>query len=147
MRRLWKWLLFGLWLTFPTLGYPAELRSGSVSTPSFSCSTVQATDVFWANPTSGTIYIRHVTIWLGATWQPIDTGALVSRKSDGLLLAFVAFDRYQPPSALHQWTETFSPDSIPLVAGDSLDLRAWCYGASGINGQMWLGVWYTTTGP
>lgn len=135
-------LLLGFWSVTATA---AELQTLTIGTSSFSCNTVNVEEQSWVNTTGGPIHVQRVVLWMGATGHPIDTGALLKRQSDQMILSIVAYDRYQPPAALHQWGDTFTPHSFLVAPGDELTLRAWCYGGAGINGQMFAEVWWTTT--
>ena len=136
-------LLFSLVLA-STL-YAGEIKSGYMDSGPYSANS-SLLQYNWVNSTGAPIYIKQVTIWLGADMgMQTDLFACVYKMSDGTQLSCVGWDRYASPTGLHQWTQTFAPDWITLLPGDALVLYTACNGSGG-KCHAWV-IFHYTTGP
>ena len=86
----------------------------------------------WFNPTTQTIYLKDVTLWIGMGFgSQADTDVVVWRQSDGLLIHYFGWDHYAQPTGPHQVWRSFAPDYIRLAPGDSIGIRYFCASVNG----------------
>jgi hypothetical protein len=122
MKRIFLILFLFLALTSSATAGELWVRALSLTYP---C-TGDLYETEWVNEW-GPIYIKQVTTWIGADkGSTTEINAAVYRASNWMAITNVGWDRYAPPTGLHQFTQTFSPDWIFLDHGDSLILQSWC---------------------
>ena len=136
-------------LVWSTYALSAPLQSSLLSTADVPCGSIArpVTDE-WRNPLRNSVRITNIHVGMTPD-NPralVDIHTLLTRKSDGMVLANDRWNLYTPQNSWISSRTDFAPNWVEVPPGDSIVLRTYCIGYGPIytsaKGKAYL--WWTT---